>query len=240
MLSNHSWRPRSTVCPPPTAAPCGPPRCWALRFEKDLLARRRRGRRAARRRPVGTPVAVLAAKRKASSCSRTRWSATPPTKGFRSGNDACCTPGRHRPSRNAPRAPPLAVELLSLHWLAAERWDRAWECARLAGERASALYANADAATQFGRALDAASHLRRGAAGGRWRAWANCSETSASWPATTNGRVPLIGTALPAAAAMAPTGPACSGKWAYCKNAGAATPRRCATIRALSATSTGD
>ncbi len=56
---------------------------------------------------------------------------------------------------------PFAVELLSLHWLAAERWDRAWECACLAGERASALYANADAATQFGRALDAASHLRQ-------------------------------------------------------------------------------
>ena len=55
----------------------------------------------------------------------------------------------------------LAVELLSLHWLAAERWDRAWECARLAGERASSLYANADAATQFSRALDAASHLRQ-------------------------------------------------------------------------------
>jgi class 3 adenylate cyclase/tetratricopeptide (TPR) repeat protein len=54
----------------------------------------------------------------------------------------------------------VAVELLSLHWLAAERWDRAWECARLAGERAAALYANSDAATQFGRALDAASHLR--------------------------------------------------------------------------------
>ncbi|HTT89804.1 MAG TPA: adenylate/guanylate cyclase domain-containing protein, partial [Acidimicrobiales bacterium] len=53
-----------------------------------------------------------------------------------------------------------AVELLSLHWLAAERWDRAWDSARLAGERAAALYANADAATQFGRALDAASHLR--------------------------------------------------------------------------------
>ncbi len=54
----------------------------------------------------------------------------------------------------------LAVELLSLHWLASERWDRAWDCARLAGERAAALYANSDAATQFGRALDAASHLR--------------------------------------------------------------------------------
>jgi class 3 adenylate cyclase/tetratricopeptide (TPR) repeat protein len=55
---------------------------------------------------------------------------------------------------------PLAVELLSLHWLAAERWDRAWDCARLAGERAAALYANADAAIQFGRALVAVSHLR--------------------------------------------------------------------------------
>ena len=54
-----------------------------------------------------------------------------------------------------------AVELLSLHWLAAERWDRAWECARLAGERAAALYANADAATHFRRALDAARHLRK-------------------------------------------------------------------------------
>jgi class 3 adenylate cyclase/tetratricopeptide (TPR) repeat protein len=54
-----------------------------------------------------------------------------------------------------------AVELLSLHWLAAERWDRGWDCARLAGERAAALYANADAARHFRRALDAAGHLRR-------------------------------------------------------------------------------
>ncbi len=53
-----------------------------------------------------------------------------------------------------------AVELLSLHWLAAERWDRAWECARLAGEKAVALYSNADAATHFRRALDAAQHIR--------------------------------------------------------------------------------
>ena len=53
-----------------------------------------------------------------------------------------------------------AVELLSLHWLAAERWDRAWECARLAGEKAVVLYSNADAATHFRRALDAAQHIR--------------------------------------------------------------------------------
>jgi class 3 adenylate cyclase/tetratricopeptide (TPR) repeat protein len=57
--------------------------------------------------------------------------------------------------------PGSAVELLSLHWLAAEVWDRAWECACLAGERARALYANADAATHFRRALDAARHLRQ-------------------------------------------------------------------------------
>ncbi len=54
----------------------------------------------------------------------------------------------------------LPVEELSLHWLAAERWDRAWECARLAGENAAALYANGDAAAHLGRALEAARHLR--------------------------------------------------------------------------------
>lgn len=52
------------------------------------------------------------------------------------------------------------VELLSVHWFAAERWDRAWECSREAGERATALYANADAARHFRRALDAARQLR--------------------------------------------------------------------------------
>jgi predicted ATPase/class 3 adenylate cyclase len=54
----------------------------------------------------------------------------------------------------------LPVEELSLHWLAAERWDRAWDCARLAGENAAALYANADAAAHLTRALEAARHLR--------------------------------------------------------------------------------
>jgi class 3 adenylate cyclase/tetratricopeptide (TPR) repeat protein len=54
----------------------------------------------------------------------------------------------------------LPVEVLSLHWLAAERWDRAWDCARIAGENAAALYANADAAAHLGRALEAARHLR--------------------------------------------------------------------------------
>ena len=55
----------------------------------------------------------------------------------------------------------IPVELLSVHWFAAERWDRAWECSRQAGEHAAALYANSDAATHFRRALDAARQLRR-------------------------------------------------------------------------------
>jgi class 3 adenylate cyclase/tetratricopeptide (TPR) repeat protein len=53
-----------------------------------------------------------------------------------------------------------AVELLSVHWLAAERWDRAWECARAAGQKAAALHSNVDAATHFRRALTAAQHVR--------------------------------------------------------------------------------
>ena len=52
------------------------------------------------------------------------------------------------------------MELLSVHWLAAERWDRAWECARTAGEKAAALYSHVDAATHFRRALAAAQHVR--------------------------------------------------------------------------------
>ena len=55
----------------------------------------------------------------------------------------------------------LPVEVLSVHWFAAERWDRAWECSRQAGEHAAGLYANSDAATHFRRALDAARQLRR-------------------------------------------------------------------------------
>jgi class 3 adenylate cyclase/tetratricopeptide (TPR) repeat protein len=53
-----------------------------------------------------------------------------------------------------------AVELLSVHWLAAERWERAWECARTAGEKLAVLRSNVDAATHFRRALAAAQHVR--------------------------------------------------------------------------------
>jgi len=56
--------------------------------------------------------------------------------------------------------PEEAAELLSLHWLHAEGYDKAWHYSRLAGERARTLWANADAATFYARALQAANRLR--------------------------------------------------------------------------------
>jgi len=55
--------------------------------------------------------------------------------------------------------PEEAAELLSLHWLHAEGYEPAWRYSRLAGDRARALWANADAATFYARALEAASRL---------------------------------------------------------------------------------
>jgi class 3 adenylate cyclase/tetratricopeptide (TPR) repeat protein len=52
------------------------------------------------------------------------------------------------------------ADLLSLHSLHAERFEAAWHFGRVAGERALAVYANADAVTAFSRALDAARRLR--------------------------------------------------------------------------------
>ena len=56
--------------------------------------------------------------------------------------------------------PDEAAELLSLHWMQAERYEPAWRYSRVAGDRARTLWANADAATFFARALDAAGRLR--------------------------------------------------------------------------------
>ncbi len=56
--------------------------------------------------------------------------------------------------------PDDSAELLSLHWLHAEGYDRAWHYSRLAGERARALWANTEAATFYARALEAANRLR--------------------------------------------------------------------------------
>jgi tetratricopeptide (TPR) repeat protein len=56
-------------------------------------------------------------------------------------------------------APGEAAELLSLHWLQAEHYREAWRYARLAGDGARALWANADSATFYARALEAAGRL---------------------------------------------------------------------------------
>jgi class 3 adenylate cyclase/tetratricopeptide (TPR) repeat protein len=56
--------------------------------------------------------------------------------------------------------PEDAAELLSLHWLQAEGYEPAWRYSRMAGDRARALWANAEAATFYARALDAAGRLR--------------------------------------------------------------------------------
>ena len=57
--------------------------------------------------------------------------------------------------------PEEGADLLSLHWLEAEEYEQAWNYSRIAGERARALWANADAVTCFTRALEAARHLSR-------------------------------------------------------------------------------
>ncbi|MFN8187706.1 MAG: adenylate/guanylate cyclase domain-containing protein [Gaiellales bacterium] len=49
--------------------------------------------------------------------------------------------------------------LLSLHFLNAHRYEKAWQYARVAGEHARAVYANAEAAELFERALQAARRL---------------------------------------------------------------------------------
>jgi class 3 adenylate cyclase/tetratricopeptide (TPR) repeat protein len=54
----------------------------------------------------------------------------------------------------------VEAELLSLHFFSAGDHDRAWRYSQAAGERAQEIYANAEAATFFQRALEAARQLR--------------------------------------------------------------------------------
>jgi tetratricopeptide (TPR) repeat protein len=61
--------------------------------------------------------------------------------------------------RVAGATPDEQAELLSLHFLHAHLFDKAWHYARVAGERARAVYANVEAAEFFGRALQAARRL---------------------------------------------------------------------------------
>jgi tetratricopeptide (TPR) repeat protein len=55
--------------------------------------------------------------------------------------------------------PEEVAELLSLHYFNAGRWDEAWTYSRAAGEKAAAVHANAEAATFFERALEAARSI---------------------------------------------------------------------------------
>lgn len=48
---------------------------------------------------------------------------------------------------------------LAYHWTAAQVWDKAAECHRQAGDRARAVYANADAVAHYSQALEALARL---------------------------------------------------------------------------------
>jgi class 3 adenylate cyclase/tetratricopeptide (TPR) repeat protein len=50
--------------------------------------------------------------------------------------------------------PEESAELLSLHFFEAQRYDKAWRYSRLAGDRAQAIYANAEAAEFYARAIE--------------------------------------------------------------------------------------
>ena len=56
--------------------------------------------------------------------------------------------------------PAAAADVLSLHFLEAGDWERAWRYAVLAGDDARSKYANVDAATFYERALTAAEQLK--------------------------------------------------------------------------------
>jgi predicted ATPase/class 3 adenylate cyclase len=59
--------------------------------------------------------------------------------------------------------PEEQAELLSLHFFHAQRFADAWRYARVAGDRAGALYANVESAESYERALEAARRLGRAA-----------------------------------------------------------------------------
>ncbi len=54
------------------------------------------------------------------------------------------------------------AELLSLHYFRAQHWDAAWRFSRVAGDGAKEVYANAEAATLYTRALDASRRINVG------------------------------------------------------------------------------
>ena len=59
-------------------------------------------------------------------------------------------------ARLAPSGPEDFAEVLSLHFLKAQRFGEAWAFSRIAGDRAKEKYANSDAAMFYERAVEAA------------------------------------------------------------------------------------
>jgi class 3 adenylate cyclase/tetratricopeptide (TPR) repeat protein len=68
----------------------------------------------------------------------------------RVGDSICGASGGH---------PETQSELLSLHYFYARRWNDAWRYSRLAGDRAKAIYANAEAAQFYERAVTASRYV---------------------------------------------------------------------------------
>ncbi len=62
--------------------------------------------------------------------------------------------------RRSGSSPDEHAEVLSLHFLHAQHFDKAWRYARAAGDHARSVYANVDAARLFERALEAARRLK--------------------------------------------------------------------------------
>ena len=62
--------------------------------------------------------------------------------------------------RRSGSTPDEHAEVLSLHFLHAQHFDKAWRYARAAGDHARSVYANVDAARLFERALEAARRLK--------------------------------------------------------------------------------
>jgi class 3 adenylate cyclase/tetratricopeptide (TPR) repeat protein len=78
-----------------------------------------------------------------------------------------------------------AAELLSLHYLNAGRWPEAWRYSRAAGDGAREVYANADAARFYERALEVSKHITtlEGVEIARtWRALGEARDAAGNYP----------------------------------------------------------
>ena len=103
-------------------------------------------------------------RRPARSGSGTRCCVTRRTRGCRTRAAGSCTGSLRRPWSAAPGSAAGRAGQLSLHYFHAQRYAAASHYARIAGERAAAVYANAEAAEFLATALDAAKQAGQSAA----------------------------------------------------------------------------